>query len=258
MRTIFRLAALSGLMLAQSPLLAGPGELVELRVLDAGTGNELVHARLGPEQRIEFAGAADEPRYVGLRPEQFRGQAVLELSLADNAETWESAGFVSQDHPGVHQFDDLWLEIVPAAWPERFCAALGDPALAAERAPALSLLIDGEMYLSAPDWDGRSAVDLLALGDPEADPAWQAQVDEQGLLGLREVGNGGWRSVGPPRDDFPMIRRLEFEHRRMVVSHEPENYAQRFCGRLAARGEGYAERVTAHFLGRETGTQDSP
>lgn len=175
---------------------------------------------------------------------------MLELSLAPAPENWERAGFAAWNEPSVDTFRRVRLEIAPRGWANRYCRKLAGFRSTAERDPSVSLVIDGARHLSREGWRGEGQVDLVAVASPDADPQWQARIDADGKLHIREGTLGTWRAIDAVRDDFFMTRQVLYPAGRAEVTHDPGSYAHRFCERYEHQGERYVQTIVEHIFGR--------
>lgn len=234
------------------PALAGTVGQVDVRVVDVFSGEVLAEETLETEQRLELSDVPEHMHYVAFRREQFQDREVLEISLADSSEAWEQAGFTAWNEPASNTFRRVRLETVPRDWADRYCRQLPGFDSSAERDPSVSVVIDGTRHVSWDDWSGEGVVDLKSVSSPESEPEWQARIDSDGMLQIREGDLASWRSVDKVRDDFFMVRHLLYPAGVVEVSHDPGRYAHRFCERYENRGESYVKMIVDHIFGRES------
>lgn len=246
-RTLVGLCLLCSMVL---PVTAGAGIHVEVRVLDAFSGDELAEEGLATEQRLALESEAGQRRYLALKEERFRGRDVLEISLADDPEAWARVGYLSSSTPASNTFGRLKVETVPGGWADRFCRALRSNPAGAEVQSSVELVAGGSRHVSEPGWDGSGQVDLLAVANPRADAEWQARVKSDGKLYVRQGQLGSWHAVGTVRDDFGMTRELNHSAGRLSVAHEPARYPRRFCDRYEQQGDQFQREIVNHYFGR--------
>ncbi len=228
---------------------AGPGETVDVRVFDRHSGELLAESSVGLEQRLMLDAAPEEQRYLGLRRALFRGNEVLEISLASQPELWQSLGYTTWNQPSVNSYGAVRIQTIPVGWAERFCQGFDAIPLPAERDPSVSLTVNGQMHLSRPGWRGTGEVDLLVIGESQTEPQWQARIDADDQLYLRERGDETWQSIGAVRDDHFMVRQLAMPAGPVGFNYTPASYASRFCDRYRDGGEAYAQMIADYVLG---------
>jgi len=238
-------------LLLAAPAFAGTGGEVDVRAVDVYSGDVLAEETIATEQRLELRGTPDHMRYLGIRRAQMQDREVLELSLAATSDAWQQAGFAAWNEPSIQTFGRVGLEIAPQGWANRYCRRLAESSSSARRDPSVGLVIDGSRHVSRDGWSGEGQVDLVPVASPESDPQWQARIDSDGKLHVREGDLGTWRAIDPVRDDFFMTRRLFFPAGRVEVTYDPGSYAHRFCDRYENQGERYAETVVDHIFGRQ-------
>lgn len=231
-------------------VLAGPGGAVDVRVFDHDGGALSAESRVGLEQRLVLDATQEDQHYLGFRRALLRGQDVLEISLAGRPDVWQSRGYTAWNEPAVNRYGRLRVETVPVGWAGRFCQAYEVIDAPAERDDAIQVNVNGELYLSRPGWPGSGEVDLLKVDDVQTGPLWQARLDADDQLYLRQAGAQRWQPVGPVRDDFFMVRELSTPAGRIELGHVPGNYADRFCERYREQGEAYAQLIADYALGR--------
>ncbi len=244
------LGSLSLVLLLAAPAFAGSGEQVDIRAVDVYSGDVLAEGTLATEQRMALDGVPEHMRYLGFRRAQVQDREALEVSLTATSEAWQQAGFVAWNEPSINTFGRVRLETAPRGWANRYCRALTESSPSTGRDPSVSLVIDGSRHLSRDDWSGEGQVDLVPAASPEAAPQWQAQVDSDGKLHIREGGLGTWRAIDPVRDDFFMTRQIVYPSGRAEVTYDPGSYAHRFCERYENQGERYVDTVVDHIFGR--------
>ena len=250
--TIFATVTALATFLLAAPMnaLAGPGEAVSVRAIDIAEDVVLAEESVGLQTRLALK-IDDATQYLGLRRGQFRGQQMLEISLADERGTWETASSTTWRQPSRQQFGErLVLELEPQDWAELFCRELEALETVARRDTAVSLNVDGQKrYLNPVDWDGSAKVALIQLGEDVEPGPWSVEVAEQHLL----LNGPEWSepvNLGEVRRDFPMTRTLEADGRQLQIDFVPSAYPEKFCAAYAEGGTTFAEETADYFFGR--------
>lgn len=240
------LAGLAGLAFG------GPGEQVDVRVLDRSTGAVLAADRVTVEARLAFDHDDHGERYLGFHRERLRGQDVLEISLADAPEKWDRVGYAVWRQPGRHVLNEagLMLEIAPVGWADRFCRELAGIEEPAVRETALAVRDSTGMHISAPGWDGEGRTPLRSLADPDSAGVWHADLGEDDMLRVVPPDSDAVIPVGPVRPDFPMQRDVDLPSGLVEVAYTPSGHASVFCERYAADGAAYAAAMEDYLFGR--------